>query len=351
MITNLDDHFVAPDASVRTVIETIGKNRNQFVLVLGPEQQLLGSITDGDIRRALLAGFTLDSAAETVMNRSPVSVDINTHANRILEIMTESGIRHMPVTTEGNRVIGLATFDEILNPDRISTPIVLMAGGKGQRLYPLTKDVPKPMLPVGDTPILGIILEKLRSQGFTDVRISVNYLKEVIIDYVRDGSDFGLNVSYIHEDSPLGTAGGLASVKESLNETFIVMNSDLLTQVDLRDLLIFHKSHHSMATIGVREHVTQIPFGVVEVSGTSVTDLSEKPLHRSLVSAGIYALEPQAISSLKLNEYCDMPTLLADLMNQKESVNAYTIHESWLDVGRPEDLNQARQAAISGESQ
>lgn len=349
MITNLEGLYVSPNDSLRVAIETIGINRNKFVLVLNDEHKLLGSITDGDIRRALLAGFNLDSLASEIMNRNPVFVQEQTHSSRILEIMTETGIRHMPVISSQMRVVGLVTFDEMLIPERISTPVILMAGGKGQRLYPLTKDVPKPMLPVGDTPILGIILEKLRTQGFHDVRISVNYLKEVIIDYVGDGQKFGLNVSYLHEDQPLGTAGALASVKQSLNEAFVVMNSDLLTQVDLRELLRFHHTNYAQATIGVREHVIQIPFGVVDVEGTSVVSLSEKPLHRSLVSAGIYALEPDAISSLNVNEYCDMPTLLGNLMEQNKKISAYTIHESWLDVGRPEDLNKARQEALTEE--
>lgn len=347
MITNLEGLYVSPNDSLRVAIETIGINRNKFVLVLNNEDKLLGSITDGDIRRALLAGFNLDSLSSEIMNRNPVFVQEQTHVSHILEIMSETGIRHMPVISSEKRVIGLITFDEMLIPERISTPVILMAGGKGQRLYPLTKDVPKPMLPVGDTPILGIILEKLKTQGFNDVRISVNYLKEIIIDYVGDGREFGLNVTYLHEDQPLGTAGALASVKQSLNEAFIVMNSDLLTQVDLRELLRFHHRNNAQATIGVREHVIQIPFGVVDVEGTSVVSLSEKPLHRSLVSAGIYALEPESISTLNVNEYCDMPTLLGNLMGQNKKISAYTIHESWLDVGRPEDLNKARQEAIT----
>lgn len=350
MITNLEGLYVSPNDSLRTAIETIGINRNKFVLVLDEQDKLLGSITDGDIRRALLAGFNLDSFSKEIMNRNPVFVQEKTHDSRILEIMSETGIRHMPVISSEMRVVGLITFDEMLIPERISTPVILMAGGKGQRLYPLTKDVPKPMLPVGNTPILGIILEKIRSQGFHDVRISVNYLREIIMDYVGDGQEFGLKVSYLHEDQPLGTAGALASVKHSLNESFIVMNSDLLTQVDLRDLLRFHKLNSAHATIGVREHVVQIPFGVVDVEGTSVVSLSEKPLHRSLVSAGIYALEPDSISSLNINEYCDMPTLLGNLMEHNKNVSAYTIHESWLDVGRPEDLNKAREEALSEES-
>lgn len=342
MKAGIDGIRVSPKTPLREVISVINENSQQFALVVDDSDKLLGVVTDGDVRRAILRGSELSSPASEVMNSNPRFAKASESIQRVYELMAEADVRHMPLVDEKGVVTGYATLDELAHPEQISNPVVLMAGGKGQRLYPLTKDVPKPMLPVGDTPIIGIILERLRSQGFKDVRISVNYLAEIIEDYVGDGSRFGLSVQYIHEDSPLGTAGALATQKGSITEPFIVMNSDLLTHVNLRDLLTFHNKNEASATVGVREHVIQVPFGVVSVEDSFVTELTEKPLHRSLVSAGIYALDPTSIERLNVGEYCDMPTLLSNLMGEDRRVAAFPIHESWLDVGRPEDLNRAR---------
>jgi dTDP-glucose pyrophosphorylase len=345
MISNLDGLSIAPSASLRDLIAVIDANRRQIALVVDQDNSLLGVVTDGDIRRAILRGATLDETVSVVMNPHPKTTLAGEPGSTILERMADLEIRHMPVIDKAGKVVALATLDEIMHPEHSSAPIVLMAGGKGQRLYPLTKDVPKPMLPVGGKPIIGSILEKIRGQGFTDVRISVNYLADVIKQYVGDGSTFGLQVQYVHEDAPLGTAGALAALRGQISEPFIVMNSDLITHVDLRDLLSFHKQNGGEATVGVREHLIQVPFGVVEVEDTFVTALTEKPIHRSLVSAGIYALNQEVLERLSLGEYCDMPTLLGQLMESKSGVAAFPIHESWLDVGRPEDLNLARDEA------
>lgn len=345
MISNLEGLSVSANDSLRDLIAVIDANRRQIALVMNEDKKLLGVVTDGDIRRAILRGATLDETVTFIMNAQPKTAHSGESNALILERMAELEIRHMPVIDDDGVIVGLATLDEIMHPEHSSTPIVLMAGGKGQRLYPLTKDVPKPMLPVGGKPIIGSILEKIRAQGFTDVRISVNYLADVIKEYVGDGSAFGLKVRYVHEDAPLGTAGALAALNGELTEPFIVMNSDLITHVDLRDLLSFHKQNRGEATVGVREHLIQVPFGVVTVEDTFVTALTEKPIHRSLVSAGIYALNPEVLDRLTLGEYCDMPTLLGRIMNDESGVAAFPIHESWLDVGRPEDLNLARTEA------
>lgn len=342
MKAGIDGIRVSPKTPLREVISVINENSQQFALVVDDSDKLLGIVTDGDIRRAILKGSDLETPASKVMNSNPRFAKADESLHRVYEIMADLEVKHIPLIDEEGVVTGYATLDELAHPEQISNPVILMAGGKGQRLYPLTKDLPKPMLPVGDMPIIGIILERLRSQGFKDVRISVNYLAEIIEDYVGDGSRFGLSVQYIHEDSPLGTAGALATQKGSVTEPFIVMNSDLLTHVNLRDLLTYHSKSEASATVGVREHVIQVPFGVVSVEDSYVTGLTEKPLHRSLVSAGIYALDPTSIDQLVVGDYCDMPTLLSNLMQNGRAVAAFPIHESWLDVGRPEDLNKAR---------
>ena len=216
-----------------------------------------------------------------------------------------------------------------------------MAGGKGVRLYPLTKDVPKPMLKIGDQPILEIILRKLHAQGFRNIFISVNYLADVIRDHIKDGAWLGLKVTYLEETQPLGTAGALAQMAGQIGEPFIVMNSDLLTNCDLRQVIKFHKKQGAKATLGVREYSFQVPYGVVNIDGNEVESISEKPIHRSMVSAGIYALDPWALELIPKNEFCDMPTLLDSVKAHGEKVVAFPIHESWLDIGRHDDLNEA----------
>lgn len=333
---------VSPADSVRDAITAIDRSGHQIALVLDDQDRLQGLITDGDVRRGILRGVALESPATEIMNPAPKVANATDSSDTIASRMVELAVRHMPVEGADGAIVGVYIGAEHSQPQEVSTPVVLMAGGRGQRLYPLTKDVPKPMLPIGDVPLLEIILRNLAVQGFVNVHISVNYLAEVIIDHVGNGQTLGLNVSYLHERKPLGTAGALAQLQGVVTEPFIVMNSDLLTQVNLRRLMAFHKKQQAVATVGVREYVFEVPFGVVNLDGSSVESMVEKPLHRSLVNAGIYAVNPYALSLLATDEYCDMPTLLGLMMQDGNPVSAFPIHEQWLDVGRPEDLTQAR---------
>jgi dTDP-glucose pyrophosphorylase len=342
MIVDIAPLSVRPEQTIREAIGVVDSNARQVALVLDTENHLLGVITDGDVRRGILRGVDLDAPVAEIMNSNPKTARVSDDPDDILITMSELSVRHMPLIDSNGVVVGLFTGDGNIHVPAISTPVVLMAGGRGQRLYPLTKDVPKPMLPVGGVPLIEIILRNIAAQGFVNVFISVNYLAQVIIDHVGDGSKFGLAVTYLHEDKPLGTAGALSQLDGAITEPFMVMNSDLLTRVNLRRLMAFHLDQASSATVGVREHVIEIPFGVVNLDGARVASMEEKPSHRSLVNAGIYALNPDALSVLPGGEYCDMPTLLSLLMERGENVSAFPIHEQWLDVGRPEDLSLAR---------
>lgn len=333
---------VAPSASVREVIAAIDASRRQIALIIGDDGSLHGVVTDGDVRRGILRGIALEAPATEIMNASPHTASELDDTDQLVAIMRRFEIRHLPILDSAGRVVDLFDGGDEGHARRVTTPVVLMAGGRGQRLYPLTKDVPKPMLPIGDVPLLEIILRNLASQGFVNVYISVNYLAEVIEKHVGDGAALGLNVTYVHEDKPLGTAGALAQLNGVITEPFVVMNSDLLTHVNLRRLLNFHVKQGAQGTVGVREHVFEIPYGVVNLEGTRVESMVEKPLHRSLVNAGIYALDPAALALLPEDDYCDMPTLLGLIMQEGRTVSAFPIHEQWLDVGRPEDLSQAR---------
>jgi len=342
MIKNLTDLTVRPDASLLDTIAAISKGTKQIALVIDDSGVLLGTVTDGDIRRGLLRGLDMKALVTEVMNPNPTTASLGDDAQTVMVEQLARMIHSVPVIDGSGKVVGLFTDADLVTPDEITTPVVLMAGGKGVRLYPLTKDVPKPMLKIGDMPIIEIILRKLKSQGFKNVFISVNYLGNIIEEHIKDGAWLGLNVTYLHESQPLGTAGALGQLNGKLDEAFIVMNSDLLTNCDFRQVIRFHKKTGAKGTLGVREYSFQIPYGVVNINGTEVESISEKPLHRSMVSAGIYALDPWALSLVPADEYCDMPTLLDKIKAEGQKVSAFPIHESWLDIGRHDDLNDAR---------
>jgi len=342
VITDLKSLTVSKDATLLQTIEAINVGAKQIALVVDENSKLLGTVTDGDVRRGLLRGCTLDTCVVEVMNTSPHVASSEEDPQEVMAREFTKLIHQMPVIDASGKLIGLLTDQDMLVAAEISTPVVLMAGGKGVRLFPLTKDVPKPMLKIGDQPIIEIILRKLHAQGFRNIYISVNYLAEVIRDHVDDGAWLGLKVTYLEEAQPLGTAGALAQLAGKIGEPFVVMNSDLLTNCDLRQVVKFHKKQTAKATLGVREYSFQVPYGVVNIDGNEVESISEKPVHRSMVSAGIYVLDPSALDLSPSNEFCDMPTLLDSIKSQGQKVVAFPIHESWLDIGRHDDLNEAR---------
>jgi dTDP-glucose pyrophosphorylase len=339
---------IGPNSTVRDALARIDAGGRQFVLVV-VDGKLVGLVSDGDVRRGLLRGAKLDDAVNVVLNDHPATVAVTADQEEIERLKSLLGVRYIPVVDDSGTLVDLVGPDERLTVEH-STPVVLMAGGRGQRLYPLTKEIPKPMVPIGGAPMIEVILRRLRAQGFRRIHVSVNYLGHVIEEHLGDGSALGLEIDYLHEASPLGTAGALAQLDGRVTEPFIVMNADLLTELDLRRMLAFHRRVANGGTVGVREYTFEIPFGVVQVSGEAVESLAEKPHHRELISAGICVLEPVALTHLVRDEYCDMPTLLAQLIGAGLTVGAFQIHEDWLDVGRPEDLERARAAVERGGS-
>ena len=342
MITDLKSLTVSKDATLLQTIEAINAGAKQIALVVDENSKLLGTVTDGDVRRGLLRGLSLDASVSDVMNKTPHVASPEEDPQEVMAREFSKSIHQLPVIDDSGKLIGLLTDQDMLVAAEISTPVVLMAGGKGVRLFPLTKDVPKPMLKIGEQPIIEIILRKLQAQGFRNIYISVNYLAEVIREHIGDGAWLGLKVTYLEEAQPLGTAGALAQLAGKIGEPFVVMNSDLLTNCDLRQVVKFHKKQAAQATLGVREYSFQVPYGVVNIDGNEVESISEKPVHRSMVSAGIYVLDPAALDLIPKNEFCDMPTLIDSIKSQGQKVAAFLIHESWLDIGRHDDLNEAR---------
>ena len=335
--------FVAPYDSVLKALQVIDSASLQIALIVDDQKRLLGTLTDGDIRRGILHGESLDTPVERLMNRQFRSVLSSEDKIEVLKMMRRDGLHHIPVLDVNGRVEQLMLLDEILIPSNFSNVVVIMAGGKGTRLRPYTENCPKPMLPVDGKPMLEILLEQCIENGFSNFYFSLNYLKEQIIDYFGNGDAWGVSIEYLVEDEPLGTAGSLQLLPPNLNEPFLVMNGDVLTRLDLSHLLNFHIEHKASATLCVREHVTNVPFGVVQTNGIELAGFVEKPSYSHLVNAGVYVINPEILPLLPSCQFMDMPSLLDRAQKSGRLVSVCPIHEYWIDVGRPESLRQAHQ--------
>jgi dTDP-glucose pyrophosphorylase len=335
--------LVSVDATVRDVIENMNFSKLGIVLVVDNDQKFLGVVLDGDIRRGFLRGATLDSAVLEITNLKPVIVTTDFQDNFVEQIMTQSSISHSPVVDVDNRLTGLYILDKFPETLQRANLFVVMAGGKGKRLLPLTLETPKPMLLVHNRPILEHILLRAKKNGFSKFVISTNYLRSSIEDHFGDGRTLDINISYLNEEFPLGTAGALSLLKQIQEQPLVVTNGDVLSNLDYSKMLDFHEKIQADATMAVRQHELQHPFGVVETDGPDIIGLREKPVIQSFINAGIYVLSPVALSFLNPDEYCDMTTLFEKLRLAGLKTCAYPLHEVWADVGTPIDLDTARQ--------
>ncbi len=326
-------------------LKNLEKFNAQIVLVIDEQGKLIGTISDGDIRRNLIIGNSLETKVSEIMNKNFISVDKDLNKQNILEIMRTKEINQVPVIDNDGKVIDIILLRELIKiTKKCENPVLIMAGGIGTRLMPFTENCPKPMLRVGEKPILEILLEQLIENGFSNFYISVNYLKEKIIDYFNDGKKWNVNIKYLIENKRLGTAGALSLLPKELKEIFIVINGDVLTKFNIYQLLDFHKRNHSFATICAREYEFQIPFGVIKSKGIELSEIVEKPTYKSYINAGVYTFEPEVLKLIKSNEYLDMPELIEIIRNSKKKINVCPIHEYWIDIGRHETLNKAHQS-------
>jgi dTDP-glucose pyrophosphorylase len=335
------DTLVSPDTSIHDTIQAIDRSAMQIALVVDAGRKLLGTVTDGDIRRAILKGFSLSEAVARVMNPHPQVLPWESDAEQILRAMKKSGRHRIPLVDNDGQVRSLALLEEYIQPSERPNRVILMAGGLGTRLRPLTDTCPKPLLKVGDKPVLQTILENFRDQGFIHFYLSVNYKAEMIRDYFADGSAFGVNIHYLHENQRMGTAGALTLLPDSPRDPVIVMNGDLLTKVDFRHLLDFHREHRAAATMCVREYDFQVPYGVVNIEHHRIVGIQEKPVQRFFVNAGIYVLEPEALGLIPGRQYFDMPSLFEKLLEQGKETVVFPIREYWIDIGQMADLERA----------
>ncbi|WP_068547299.1 nucleotidyltransferase family protein [Thalassotalea crassostreae] len=342
MIKNLQDILISPTSSIREALEIISIGAHRSALVIDDKNNLLGIVTDGDVRRGLLKGLALTNPVETVMNKKPLTLPYPADKKQALALMEAKSILSIPVL-KGEELVGLETIHDAMSATTYENPVFIMAGGFGTRLRPLTDNCPKPMLEVGDKPILETVILQFKKNGFKNFYISTHFLPEVIMDHFGDGSKFGVNVTYVHEDSPLGTGGALSLLPESTPKLPLIMiNGDVLTKLNFKRLLKFHNQNDACATMCVREYDYQIPYGVINSDGIKITSMVEKPTHTFFVNTGIYVLEPEVFADLELNQIIDLPTLLEQQIDNDKNVFLYPLHEYWLDIGRMDDFKKAQ---------
>jgi dTDP-glucose pyrophosphorylase len=334
--------LISPQATVGEAIRAIDQSGVQIALVVDAGRQLLGTVTDGDVRRGLLRGVGTGEAVAAIMNARPTTVPDDERPARVLDLMKRTTHRCIPRVDVAGRVTGVHHLGDFLHAEERSNTVVIMAGGLGARLNPLTHELPKPLIRVGSKPILETILDNFRDYGFRDFYFSVNYKAEMVKAHFGDGSRWGVSIRYLEEDKRLGTAGSLSLLPTVPTQPLVVMNGDLLTKVNFQQMLDFHTEHRAAATMCVREYDLQVPFGVVKLEGDRIVAVDEKPVQRFFVNAGIYVLEPDALTLVPRGTQFDMTTLFQLLTQRGQPTGAFPIREYWLDVGRLDDLERAR---------
>lgn len=330
--------------SIIDAIGVIDKQATGFCVVVDEAGQLVGTVTDGDIRRGMLKGIDLQESLQTIMFRSPVTMRSTDDVTAQFARWKTEGINYIPVVDEDKKVVGLEIREGHNLEDVKPHMVVLMVGGRGERLRPLTDNCPKPLLKIGDKPILEIILEGLIKSGFREFYFAINYKGDMIRDYFGDGSKWNVSVRYLEEQMPLGTAGALGLIKEELSEPVLVMNGDLMTTTNYSHLIEFHEKQDACATMCLREYSYALPFGQVTTEHALITGITEKPEQRVYVNAGIYVITPRILSEISAEEYLDMPDLFNRLIERGERAAAFLLREEWFDIGRHSEYLEAQDA-------
>ena len=348
MYLNLDSFCVNVEASIHEAVACMDESTLGIVVAVSEGRKLEGTITDGDVRRIMLANIDQAESIRTVLKRKegmlyerPITGRAGADLNSYLRLLREHNLLHLPIVDESGVVVGLVTLDEFVPPEPLPLQAVIMAGGEGKRLRPLTEDTPKPMLRLGDRPLLEIMIEQLKNAGVGRVHVAMHHKPEKITEHFGDGQGFGVDITYVSEERPLGTAGALGLMDEP-DETMLVVNGDILTDIDFRAMLSFHREHAAELTVAVRQYDIQLPYGVVECDGASVRGLTEKPVAKYFVNAGIYLLEPAVYRYLPKAERFDMTELIQSLLGAGRPVSSFPVREYWLDIGQLEDYEKAK---------
>lgn len=335
--------LIFPDATLRDAVVRIEESECKIAIAVDADHKLIGTITDGDVRRALINGYSFDDSIDGIIFKTPTTAHIREKDSKIflLEIMERSQVRQIPLLDDLGRVVGIEVDEHLRQKAKKENLIVIMAGGEGKRLRPLTEETPKPMLKLGVRPMMETTIQNFIAEGFCDFLISVNYKAHIIIDHFKDGSDLGVKIRYLEEEKFLDTAGALTLFPEVPTMPFIVINGDILTKVDFGNVLNFHEAQGAMATMCVREHNIQIPYGVVNSDNFVFQSVEEKPVFTYFINAGIYAFNPEVLKFIKPDTPLTMPDLFQTLKEAGQVCSTYPIHEYWLDIGRIEDYNNA----------
>ena len=337
------DTIVSSETTIHSVVATIDASAAKIATVLDADGVLLGTVTDGDIRRAILEHIPLTTAVSKIMNVNPLVGRLKDPPETILQTLRQSRLRHMPLLDAKGRLAGMEALSDILHMGTGDNCVVLMAGGEGQRLRPLTANTPKPLLSIGEKPILETIIDGFVAAGFSRFYISINYLGKKIREYFGDGSSRGIEITYLCETRKLGTAGALGLLPHGIESPFIVMNGDILTKVNYHQLMDYHLEHKAVATMCVREHATQVPFGVVEMDQHKLVSIKEKPLMKSFVNGGIYVLNPEILRDIKTGEPTTMPEVFENQIAKGKECALFPLREYWVDIGQPLDYVQANE--------
>ena len=322
------------NSSIKSAIKTLNKNALQIVLVTKNKNQLVGTLTDGDIRRALIKDSNLNRSIKNIINKKPIVAFETTSGSEINYLMASKNIRHLPIISEKNqRIIDLKFQNEKMKIKNIKNKFIIMAGGKGKRLLPYTKNCPKPMLAIQNKPILEHILIKAKNEGFNNFIFSVNYLKKKIIKYFGDGSNWNVKINYLQEKIPMGTAGSLSLLKPKPKIPFILCNADMVTDLKFSEIINFHKLNKVDVTVVVKIFEINNPYGVVKLSGNKIKGFKEKPIFKSYINTGVYVINPTVLNFIKNKSYLDINELIEKILLKSKKVIAYPAYEKWQDIG------------------
>ena len=342
MINNIDESatsgfkIINSETLIEEVINLLEKYKILFVVEQG---RLVGSFTNGDLRRSLPINFKLSDPIQKITNKKVLFIYENISSKEKMTVISNlpHDFRYLPIVNEKHEIIDVIGEDGI---NTLPNYAVIMAGGKGSRLQPLTSETPKPMLKIGNKPILQMIIEQLSASGIRKILLSLNYKSDQIVHYFGDGSNYGIHIEYLHEDNPMGTAGCLSLITQQINYPFLVMNADILTDLNFNNFLDFHKKSENIATMCVVEHAIKIPFGVIRVNDSLICDIIEKPIEKHLINAGIYILNPDVISFVPKGQCIDMTSLFQILMANDKRVGVFKLDDYWTDIGRLEEYER-----------
>lgn len=338
---NFNKIKIIGDSTIKKALRIISNGNIKIAIIVDKRGKLIGTLSDGDIRRGFLRGLNLRSSILPLINKKPFIGKKNDSKKKLLNIAFSKKINQIPIIDNKKKLVDILIADNFLNQNIKLNKVLIMAGGKGTRLRPLTKDIPKPMLQVGGKPILQTIIQRFSDCGFKNIIICVNYKSQIIKNYFGNGKKFGVEIEYIKEKKRMGTVGALSLIKKKITEPFFVVNGDLLTNLDFEKILDFHEKQNAVATMGVKEYSIISPYGEVELVNENITSINEKPTHEFFFNIGIYVLNPECINLIPKNKFYDMTSLFKKMIKKKKKIISFPIKEYWTDIGRIADYKKA----------